>query len=126
MSSRIYLPGQHSAVYLIHFDQPLGNEQHQARHYIGYCAHYMGLQRRLKQHRAGKGAAITRACVERGISFDIVDWWRAPRSLERKLKNQKNAARLCPVCQAERQAARLRGTALQLDFFAELEGYIPF
>lgn len=58
-------------IYVLHFDQPLGNLNNpraQAQHYLGWA---MDLTARLAEHAAGRGAAITRAAVERGIS------WRA-------------------------------------------------
>jgi len=101
------------AVYFLQFEQPLGNpgnRRGQAQYYVGFCEDRPGqLQRRLAQHHAGTGAAITRAAVERGISFDIVyvipD---ATREDERRIKQQKNHRRVlnrllkplhhCPDC----------------------------
>jgi putative endonuclease len=79
------------SIYILEFQTPLGNEKHQARYYLGYCDN---LERRLKEHEQGKGAAITRACVERGISFKVVAYFPGDRTLERRLKNQKNTARI--------------------------------
>jgi hypothetical protein len=53
---------------------------------------------------AGRGAKITQALVARGIGFQIARIWPDDRRFERKLKNRKNAPKLCPICQAARRA----------------------
>lgn len=80
-------------VYILEFETPLGNERHQARYYVGYC-HDGTLSRRLKQHRAGTGAAMTRAAVERGIGFEVIVTTPGDRTRERQIKRQKNTPRL--------------------------------
>lgn len=95
-------------VYLLHFAAPIGahdNPRGMARHYVGWSP---DPQRRLWAHRAGRGAALTRAVVECGIQMTIAAMWPGYRSDEREAKRQKNAPRVCPVCRAEREA-RLAG-----------------
>lgn len=80
-------------VYLIHFDQKLCH----AQHYIGFCE--KGLESRLEYHRSGRGSKLLKAVAEKGIGFGVVRTWdEGDRNFERKLKNQKNAKKLCPVC----------------------------
>ena len=86
-----------STVYLLHFDQPLGNERHQASHYLGSTSDLPG---RLAAHRAGKSARMLEVLHERGIGFVCVRTWAGGRDFERKLKNRKKARSLCPVCRA--------------------------
>jgi predicted GIY-YIG superfamily endonuclease len=68
-------------------------------HPKGGCRHYLGkskdVAKRLETHRAGKGARMLAAAVERGISFDVVRTWDG--DVERQLKALHNAPRLCPV-----------------------------
>lgn len=71
-------------VYLIKLASPLGNEKHQARYYLGWCAG--DVQERLKEHRAGSGARMLAHAVARGIAFDVVRTWPGGRDLERRLK----------------------------------------
>ena len=85
-------------VYLLHFDGRLGNPANryaQAQHYIGTA---VDVSARLADHRAGAGAKITAAAVQRGIGFDVVRTWPGGRGVERKLKNRKEGPRLCPRC----------------------------
>jgi predicted GIY-YIG superfamily endonuclease len=84
-------------VYLVHLDQRLGsdNPNGSAGHYLGTT---MNLDRRLATHREGKGARILAAANERGIAYDVVRTWDGGRDLERQLKRQRNAPRLCPRC----------------------------
>jgi len=89
-------------VYLIHFDKPVGdadNPRGQAQHYLGYTD---DLDARLEQHRAGNGARLLEVLRERGIGWRLVRTWSGDRRLERKLKNQKNSPRLCPICRKKR------------------------
>ena len=80
-------------IYILEFDRPLGTDKHEARYYIGYCEDGQ-LERRLKQHRAGTGAAITRAAAERGIVMTPIFVFAGDRSDERRLKREKNTPRL--------------------------------
>lgn len=82
--------------YLIRLFQPLGNQNHQARYYLGSCAN---LNKRFQQHLQGTGAAFTRAAVERGIQFEIIHVWKTSsrqdaRQLEIQLKRRKNHSQL--------------------------------
>jgi len=80
-------------VYLIHAKSKLKH----AHHYIGFSS---DIDSRLKSHQNGTGARLCRAFVENGIEFDVVKTWiNEDRKFERKLKNQKNAPRICPICQ---------------------------
>jgi predicted GIY-YIG superfamily endonuclease len=90
-------------VYLIHFDEPLGdpdNPRGQARHYLGYAD---DLEARLERHRQGNGARIMEVVKERGISWRLARTWQGDRTLERKLKNWHNSPKLCPLCQKEQK-----------------------
>ncbi len=92
---------QHHVVYLLHFDQAIGNPANprgQAQHYLGYADR---LDRRAMEHLTGRGAKITQALVARGIGFVIARTWPGDRTFERKLKNRKEATRLCPLCRAQ-------------------------
>ena len=97
---------QHNVCYLLHFDQPIGsdNPRGQAQHYLGYADR---LDRRALQHLTGRGAKITQAFVARGIRFSIAQTWPGSRSFERKLKNRKNARKLCPICRSLPPAGQL-------------------
>lgn len=85
-------------VYLLHFDRPI-SPLHTCQHYLGF-AH--DLYQRLQQHRAGTGARLCAVAKERrvpyGRGFDVVAVWQGDRTLERQLKNRKNAPCLCYKC----------------------------
>ena len=84
-------------VYLVHLDQKLGSENPK-----GSAGHYLGqtqdLAKRLETHRAGLGARILAAAVDRGIGFEVVRTWPGGREEERALKGLHNAPKLCPRC----------------------------
>ena len=81
-------------LYMIKFSSPLGGPKHQASLYLGYCAEGR-LDKRLKEHKAGRGAAITRAAVLKGFSLEIVRVWpNLTRKDERIFKNRKNHSKL--------------------------------
>lgn len=79
-------------VYLIHFAWPF----HHARHYLGWTGY--DLDQRLAHHRSGHGARLLQVITDAGIPFEMVRTWCGPRALERRLKDEHHAPRLCPVC----------------------------
>jgi predicted GIY-YIG superfamily endonuclease len=82
-------------VYLIHFDTPYKH----AKHYLGWSRYLHG---RLDHHRRGTGARLLQVVNEAGISWRVVRTWKKQdRNFERRLKNQKNSPRLCPVCASQ-------------------------
>lgn len=84
-----------TVVYLYHFSEKVSDH---AQHYLGYAE---DLQARDWLHQHGRGARLLQVARERGIKFWIVRTWQGDRKLERKLKNRKNAAQLCPICRAK-------------------------
>jgi hypothetical protein len=93
-------------VYLIHFDRPIGNSDNprgQASHYLGYAS--KSLKDRIAKHRAGNGSRLLQVVNQLGIDWRVVRTWSGNRTLERKLKNQHNAPKLCPVCQQLKKGA---------------------
>lgn len=81
-----------SGVYLIHMDSPMAH----AQHYIGYAE---SVAKRVRKHGTSQGARMLQVARQRGITFRLArSWYGADRSLERKLKNRKNARQLCPYC----------------------------
>lgn len=93
-------------LYLLHFDPPYepypGAPAYKcAGHYSG---HAYDLENRLAKHEAGRGARLTRAQLQAGGTWRLADVRPGDRHLERRLK-QHSAARRCPICQAEAQAA---------------------
>lgn len=85
---------QTAVIYLIHLEQPLAH----ARHYIGMVASNASLDRRLREHRTGRGARILDACNRQGIAYRVVRTMAGGRPMERRLKSRKNGPKLCPVC----------------------------
>lgn len=95
-----------SGIYLLHLDSPLGNERHQAQHYVGWARN---IQLRLKTHAAGRGSHFTRAAVERGIGWRVARvWCGADRTAERRVKaSGRSFADFCPVCSGHAAMRRL-------------------
>lgn len=94
-------------VYLLHFARPL----HHARHYVGFTAGE--LADRLSLHASGNGAKIMAAVRRDGIDFDCVRHWDGvTRAFERRLKRDKNVARLCPICTQRAQEQKCRRCGL--------------
>ena len=90
-------------VYLLHFDEPIGNTASQK----GYAQHYTGwasdLAARLAEHRRSSDVKILQAVRRAGISWSLARTWAGTRTRERQLK-QRGAARRCPVCQGRSPA----------------------
>ena len=88
------------AVYLLHFSAPI-SPRHTCQHYIGWAESWPD---RIAIQRAGNGdaARLCQVAKERGIDFIIARIWPdGDKALERRLKNQHNTRRLCPVCRGE-------------------------
>jgi predicted GIY-YIG superfamily endonuclease len=86
-------------VYLIHFHRKLCH----AQHYLGFAEN---LEDRVEKHKNGTGARLMEVITEAGIGWEVVRTWAGGRRLERKLKNQKKAPRLCPLCRAASMVCR--------------------
>ncbi len=78
-------------IYLLH----IYPQYKHARHYLGIAE---DLDTRLQLHREGRGARLTQVVIERGHSLELARTWEGTRDDERRLKNQKNSPRLCPLC----------------------------
>lgn len=82
------------AIYLLHFDQPVGVRLH----YIG-SARTDQLERRLRNHANGIGARLPRLAMEQGSGFTLSRLWMATsRDPERLLKENGHFKRHCPIC----------------------------
>src|SRR5262249_60407595 len=86
-------------VYLLCFNQAYRH----ARHYLGYSEN---LDKRLTDHLAGMGARLLEVITDAGIEWRLARTWRGDRQLERRLKNRKHAALLCPVCSGDKASKR--------------------
>jgi hypothetical protein len=88
-------------IYLIHFDQPIGdlaNPRGFAGHYTGWT---LDLPARLVDHAAGRGARLMQVVGELDIGWQLARIWTGTRIRERSLK-QRGATRRCPVCRLAR------------------------
>lgn len=81
-------------VYLIHFDESYKH----ARHYVGWTHSEFTLERRLKHHENGTGSRLMKAVSKAGIPWKVVRTWDGDQCFERRLHNNKNSKRLCPIC----------------------------
>lgn len=80
-------------LYLLRITPPLGNERKSASLYLGYCKPGR-VEERLEEHKAGRGAAMTRYAAQTGRTIEVVWTGRGSRKTERKIKNRKNHKRL--------------------------------
>lgn len=101
-------------VYVLHFARPVGNLSNPR----GQAA---DPEARERQHRAGQGAALTRAAVAQGVTWELFILGPGDRTLERRVKALKATPRLCPVCGRQHPGGRLHlpGTAVQLALLPE-------
>ncbi|KKN01203.1 hypothetical protein LCGC14_1130170 [marine sediment metagenome] len=87
-------------IYILEFSAFVGNPDNprgRARYYLGWCRDDR-LGTRLRQHAKGRGAAITRAAIENGITFKVALLIpHGTRKDERRLKKWKNHRRVIAV-----------------------------
>lgn len=84
-------------VYLLHFEDKI-SPNHTTQHYLGYSGN---VAHRLSKHSRRPDAKLLQAAKRKGIKFALARLWDGDRSVERKLKNRKNAPKLCPICNGE-------------------------
>ena len=103
-------------VYLLHFAQPI-SPAHTCQHYLGWA---LDLDVRMAAHRAGRGSRLTQVALERGIGFVVAQTWPGDRTLERRLKDRKEAPRMCPLCfPISRRRVTINVEQLALPFAAD-------
>lgn len=96
-------------LYLLHFDQPIGR----AQHYLGCCGEDQ-LQRRLRDHASGRGAAIVRAVIKRGFAIYLARVFpELGFEQEKRLKKNVSFKNLCPLCCP--LLLRMRSDAMRLN-----------
>lgn len=83
------------AVYILEFSRPIGSARPRgrARYYVGWCKDGE-IDRRLREHRSGQGATITRYAARAGIGINLIAVLPGTRQDERRIKNLKNTPRL--------------------------------
>ncbi len=82
-------------VYLLHFYNPTTGQSAKLAH----AAHYLGVSESVSPER---GARLTYAVRQAGLSWVVARTWRGGRRLEKLLKSRHNAPReLCPICRGE-------------------------
>ena len=106
-------------VYLLHFSPSYKH----ARHYLGFA---WKVKDRIALHRSGRGARLTQVAIEAGCELVLTRVWKYQfRRDERRLKNQKNSPKLCPICVAEKaQQARSKSKSwfsLDLGLLGEMD-----
>lgn len=82
------------AVYLLHFHDKI-SDKHTTQHYVGYAKN---LSDRIHCHETNPDARLLQVAQEREITFVVARTWKGGRELERRIKNRKNAPKLCPIC----------------------------
>ena len=86
-----------SEVYVLHFEKP----------YWSNCCHYVGcsvdVDKRIKEHRNGKGSLLVKYALEHGNDFTIGyrkkygTRWEG-RHAEKRLKKEGHLSRRCSIC----------------------------
>lgn len=66
------------------------------RHTIGFA---IDVERRLQEHRSGKGSQLTKAAVKAGCTLELVRVWEnVDQWVEMALKARGDSKSLCPRC----------------------------
>lgn len=104
------------AVYLNHLDAPYPRDSRTigCQHYAGFVnvftrGGHRRIMERNRYHSIGRGSRFLAAVSSRGIGWRVVRvWWDGDRKLERAIKNGRNLARYCPVCNPKHRRRLLR------------------
>lgn len=93
------------SVYLLHFDQPLGHQQH----YLG-ITRTDRLHRRMEEHQRGRGARLTARLSAQGLGFTLTHIIPdASPEIEKRLKQASRFKRLCPLCSPQLDNGAISG-----------------
>jgi len=88
-------------MYLLHFCTPYKH----AKHYLGIA--YSGIERRIEEHRQGRGANITKVLKANNIEFVVAKTWlQVSRKSENKVKG-RGLTEYCPICNPKPREPRL-------------------
>lgn len=82
-------------VYIIEFDQHIGNKDNPrgtAKYYVGYTS--KSIRKRFQRHAKGHGAKICAWAVQAGIAFRVIVSIKATQGLERAIKDRKSTPKL--------------------------------
>jgi predicted GIY-YIG superfamily endonuclease len=91
-----------NGVYLIHAHKKL----HHAQHYIGYSSN---IAVRIAMHKQGHGSKLIKAFNDNGITWEVARIWQGEtRTFERMLHDSKRSPYLCPICNQQRIAHKLK------------------
>jgi hypothetical protein len=88
-------------VYLLHFYNPTTGQSARLAHAAHYCGMSEDVSARLSEHGTVRGAKLTYAARQAGLSWVVARVWVGGRRLERRLKGQHSGVRLCPICQGK-------------------------
>lgn len=83
-----------AVVYLLCLERRMSH----AKHYAGTS---VDVDRRLAEHRAGRGSKFTQAVVRAGIEMRLAATWPGRHPEEKYFKLLKNSARHCPFCRED-------------------------
>jgi hypothetical protein len=98
-------------IYLIHFDQPIGNDgnhgRNKAQHYWGHAApgrlmSQLEAERTEEKWPNGSAAAVLAHLRRQGIDWHVADLQPGSYADEQRVKRRGHAASHCPTCIAER------------------------
>lgn len=88
-------------IYILHFDDPLAH----AQHYVGMTGN---LRQRLEAHASGTGARLTEVLRDSNKPWTLGGLFQTTatnaRRVERELKESKNVARFCDICNKDAPA----------------------
>jgi predicted GIY-YIG superfamily endonuclease len=90
-------PAAPGTVYLLHYSSRTSAGR---QHYVGWTA---DIERRVAQHRAGRGCRETSKAVAEGLKLALAQTWKGTPALEERLKawsrhGRKGFAGICPFC----------------------------
>jgi len=98
-------------VYLIHLEPSYRH----AKHYVGFAE---DVEPRINAHLHGRGARLTQVAHDAGCALILARVWPdGDRMLERRIKNRKNAPKLCPICSGK--------VPLQMPLLPAVSPFVP-
>ena len=85
-------------IYILHFYDPATGQSAKLHHAGHYCGMAEDVCARLAEHGTTKGAKLTYAVRQAGLSWVVAAVIPGGRRKEKQIKAQKHGPRYCPIC----------------------------
>jgi hypothetical protein len=86
-------------IYCLHFTAYIGDQDRPRARCLHYVGHARDVEKRIAEHLAGRGSALTRWAVQNGVGMLVSAVVPGSKAEERRIKNRKKlGGGICGAC----------------------------